>query len=170
MGTSGRLLLMLIVFAVNSCAIHTNALQGQYDKRLERLQKERDKLNRLTDPVSRTKTGITIADILLSLASDAVKTGEPEVLGKRLSEYVDTIRGAHQTMTKTGRDAHRKPKGFKDLEIALRRHIRVLDDLARSVVFDQRDPVEKAKNEASDIREEMLKALFGEQNAPTRKS
>src|SRR5262245_36602280 len=109
MGTIGRLLLMLVVFAVSSCAIHTNALQGQYDKRLERLQNERAKRNRLTDPVSRAKTGITIADLLLSLASDAVKTGEPEVLGRRLNEYVDTIRDARETMMKTGRDAHRKP-------------------------------------------------------------
>jgi hypothetical protein len=165
-----RFLLLLVVVAFSSCAIRTTPLQGQYDKRLERLQKERDKLTRLTDPVDRTKTDIAISEILLSLASEAIKTGEPEMLGKRLNEYMDTIRDAHETMMKTGRDAHRKPKGFKDLEIALRRQIRVLDDLAHSVSFDQRDPVEKAKAQASDLREELLKALFGEQNAPSRKS
>jgi hypothetical protein len=165
-----RFVLVLVVVTLSSCAIRITPLQGQYDKRLERLQKERDKLTRITDPVDRTKTGIAISEILLSLASDAIKTGEPEMIGKRLNEYVDTIREAHQTMMKTGRDAHRKPKGFKDLEIALRRQIRVLDDLAHSVSFDQRDPVEKAKVQASDIREELLKALFGEQNAPARKS
>ena len=169
MRTIERLLLVLIVVAVSSCAIHTTSLRGQYDKRLERLQRERDKLNKLTDPVDRTKTDIAISEILLSLASDAIKTGEPEVLGKRLSEYVETIRDAHQTMMKTGRDAHRKPKGFKELEIALRRQIRVLDDLSHSVTFDQRDPVDKAKQEASDIREDVFRALFGEQNAPSRK-
>ena len=165
-----RFLLVLIVVGFSSCAIRPTSLQGQYDKRLERLQKERDKLNRLTDPVDRTKTGIAISELLLSLASEAIKTGEPEVLDKRLNEYIDTIRDAHQTMMKTGRDAHRKPKGFKDLEIALRRQIRMLDDLAHSVSFDQRDPVDKAKAQASDLREELLKALFGEQNAPSRKS
>jgi hypothetical protein len=165
-----RVLLLLVVVAFSSCAIRTTPLQGQYDKRLERLQKERDKLTRLTDPIDRTKTDIAISEILLSLASEAIKTGEPEMLGKRLNEYIDTIRDAHETMMKTGRDAHRKPKGFKDLEIALRRQIRVLDDLAHSVSFDQRDPVEKAKAQASDLREELLKALFGEQNAPSRKS
>src|SRR5215471_1197139 len=157
------LLLMLIVVAVSSCTIHTHSLQSRDDKRLERLQKERDKLSRLTDPVDRTKTDIAISEILLSLANDTIKTGEPEMLGKRLSEYVDTIRDAHQTMMKTGRDAHRKPKGFKDLEIALRRQIRMLDDLAHAVSFDQRTPVDKAKQEASDIRDDLLKALFGEQ-------
>jgi hypothetical protein len=161
---------MLAVVVFSSCAIRPISLQGQYDKRLERLQKEKDKLARLTDPVDRTKTAIAISEILLSLASEAIKTGEPEMLGKRLNEYVDTIREAHETMMKTGRDAHRKPKGFKDLEIALRRQIRILDDLGRGVSFDQRDPVEKAKAQASDLREELLKALFGEQNAPSRKS
>ena len=92
------------------------------------------------------------------------------MLQKRLSEYVDAIQDAHQTMLKTGRDAHRKPKGFKDLEIALRKQVRVLDDLGHGLTFDQRDPVDKAKQQASEIRDDLLKALFGEQNAPSRKS
>ncbi len=122
------------------------------------------------DPVDRTKSDIAISEILLSLASDAVRSGEPEVLEKRLTEYVDTIQDAHQAMMKTGRDAHKKPKGFKDLEIALRRQIRMLDDIGKGLTFDQRTPVDKAKQEASDIRDDLLKALFGEQNAPSRKS
>ena len=84
-----RLLLMLIVGAVASCTIptaHLPHLQAQYDKRLERLQKEKDKLSRSTDPVDRSKSDVVIAEILLSLAGDAVKTNEPEVLGKRLNE------------------------------------------------------------------------------------
>src|SRR5215510_9900113 len=96
--TIQRVLLALTVVAVSSCTIHTAFLQGPYDKRLERLQKEKDKLNRTTDPVDRTKTDIAISEILLSLASDAIKTGEPEMLGKRLNEYIDTIRDAHETM------------------------------------------------------------------------
>jgi hypothetical protein len=169
MRTCQRVVIILFVLALSSCAIRTNSLQGQIDKRLERLQRERDKLSRLTDPVDRTKTDITISEILLSLAGDAARSSEPEALEKRMTEYVQTIRDAHQTMVKTGRDAHRKPKGFKDLEIALRRQIRALDDLAHNVTFDQRDPVDKAKQEASDIRDDLLKALFGEQNAPSRK-
>jgi hypothetical protein len=169
MRTIQRLALILILVEVTSCTIRTAHLQGQYDKRLERLQKEKDRLNRISDPVDRVRTEITISEILLSLASDAVKTGEPESFTKRLNEYVEAISDAHQTMSKTGRDAHRKPKGFKDLEIALRRQIRILDDLAHAVTYDQRDPVEKAKQKASDMREELLKALFGEQNAPSHK-
>jgi len=85
-----------------------------------------------------------------------------------LNEYVDTIRDAHQGLTKN-RDPRNKPKGFKEFEIALRRQIRMLDDLSKSVGFDQREPVDRAKQEASEIRDDIFKALFGEQNAPSRK-
>lgn len=165
-----HLLFILLVVVLSSCAVRTASLQGQVDKRLERLDKERARLKGEIDPVDRTKSDIAISEILLSLASDAVRSGEPEVLEKRLTEYVDTIQDAHQAMMKTGRDAHKKPKGFKDLEIALRRQIRMLDDIGKGLTFDQRTPVDKAKQEASDIRDDLLKALFGEQNAPSRKS
>ena len=69
-------------------------------------------------------------------------------------------------MMKTGRDAHRKPGGFKDLEIAFRRHVRQLVDIGKALTFDEREPLDKAKDEAIDIRDDLLKALFGEQNAP----
>jgi hypothetical protein len=164
-----QLLFILLVVVLSSCAVRTASLQGQVDKRLERLDRERARLKFVIDPVDRTKSDIAISEILLSLASDAVRSGEPEVLEKRLAEYVDTIQDAHQAMMKTGRDAHRKPKGFKDLEIALRHQIRMLDDIGKSLTFDQRTPVDRAKQEASDIRDDLLKALFGEQNAPSRK-
>src|SRR5262245_43974410 len=171
MWTIKRLLTMLIVLIASSCAFRTAALHPQqFDKRLERLDREREKLKRAGDPVDRAKIDINISEILLSLVSDAVKTGEPEVVGRRLNEYMETIQDAHQTMMKTGRDAHRKPKGFKELEISLRRQIRMLDDIGRGLTFDQREPVEKAKQQASEIRDDLLKALFGDQNAPSRKS
>ena len=165
-----RLLFILLLSTTASCAIRTSFLQVQVDKRLERLERERAHLKSLTDPVDRTRSDIAISEILLSLAGDAVRSGEPEVLQKRLGEYVDAIEDAHQGLMKTGRDAHRKPKGFKDLEIVLRRQIRTLEDIGKGLTFDQREPVEKAKQQASDIRDDLLKALFGEQNAPSRKS
>src|SRR5947207_2763624 len=170
MRTIKPLLLLLVVLAFNSCAaVRIASLQAPFDKRLTRLEAERDKLKRITDPVDRTKTDIAISEILLSLAGDAVRSGEPEALGKRLGEYVDTIQDAHQTMIKTGRDAFRKPGGFKDLEIALRKQMRILKDLGHDLTFDQREPVDKASQQASDIHDDLLKALFGEKNAPGRK-
>lgn len=165
-----RLLAVLTLLALTSCAARSSTLWVRIDKRIERLQAEREKLKTASDPVDRTKTDIRIAEILLAIVGDAVKTGDLEVMEHRLDEYVDAIKDAHQTMFKTGRDAHKKPRGFKDLEIALRRQVRQLDDIGRGLTFDQREPVDKAKVQASDIRDELLKALFGEQNARSRKS
>lgn len=171
MQLSKRFLLLLFILSVSSCAnSRFRPLQGSHDKRVERLQSERDKLTRQTDPVDRTKTEIKMADLILSLVTDAANAGDVEIIEQRLNEYVATIKDAHQTMINTGRDAHRKPGGFKDLEIALRRQVRQLDDIGRGLPFDQREPINKAREEASLIRDEMLKALFGEANAPTRRS
>ena len=164
---------LFLLLIVSSCAARSSSssssFRQEYDKRLERLDNEREKMKRQTDPVGRTKAEIRISEILLTLVSDAVKTGDLELMEQRLEEYVTAIQDAHQTMKQTGRDAHRKPGGFKDLEIALRRQVRQLEDIGHGLTFDQREPLDKAKEQAADIRDEMLKALFGEQNAPSRK-
>ena len=145
-------------------------LPQQTDRQLVQLASEREKLKRQTDPVDRTKTGIKISEILLSLVSDAVKKGDMESVQDRLAQYTETINEAHQTMVRSGRDAHDRPGGFKDLEIALRRQLRQLDDIGGTLGFDERDSVDKARAEASDIRDAILKAMFGGQNAASARS
>jgi hypothetical protein len=156
---------ILIALSLTSCAFHSFALQQPPDKRLLDLQREQDKLKRTTDAVDHAKADIKISEILLSLAGDAVRQGDMEMIEKRLSEYTGAIQDAHETLVKTGRDARKKPHGFKDLEISLRRQINQLKDLEPALEFDQREPVEKARNEATRIRDDLLKALFGSQNA-----
>ena len=157
---------VVFLLTLNSCALRSAPLLQQ-NRRLIDLQKERDKLNRTTDPVSKTKSQIVISEILLDLSRDAARSGEMEVLDKRMDEYVSTIRNAHETMMKTGKDAHKSPKGFRELEIALRKQINQLKDIGGALTFDERAPVEKARDEATRLREELLKALFGSQNAPS---
>ena len=167
----GRSLILVLLVNLNSgSALPFTLFQSDLDKRLERLQKEREKLDRETDPVGRTKTQIKVSEILLTLINDAVQSGEAEVMAKRLSEYRAAIQNAHETMMKTGRDAHRRPGGFKDLEIALRRQVRQLEDIGKGLSFDEREPVDKAREEAASIRGDLIRALFGAENAPSRRS
>ena len=157
-----------LLFASVSCAARESFLLVPQDKRLEKLQSEKNKLIKETDPVGRTKTQIKIADILLTFVSDAVRSANIEAVESGLQAYTAAIKDAHQTMVNTGRNAHQKPKGFKDLEIALRQQVRQLEDIGGALAFDQRDPVNKARDEAVTIRDELLKALFGSENAPSR--
>jgi hypothetical protein len=159
-----RSLIVLLMLGMTSCSLRTFTLRAQTDKRFQQLEKERDKLKRQTDPVGYTKTQIKISGILLSLISEAARAGDIAVMEDRLEGYITAIDDAHQMMAKTGRDAHKKPKGFKDLEIALRRQARQLEDIGQALTFDDRQPLVKAKERAEGIRTELMKALFGDQN------
>ena len=159
-----QFMLAVLASSLASCAMHAIPTFQEPDKRLVNLQKEKDRLTRATDPVQRTKTQIKISEILLVLTGDAVRTGDMEDMQQRLDDYVAAIQDAHKTMVKTGRDAHKKPGGFRDLEIALRRHVNRLKDIGDALTFEERDPVQKARDEAGRIREELLKALFGGPN------
>lgn len=163
-------LTLLVIIGLTSCAARNGAALQlvEYDKRLQQLEREKTKLRNENDPVDRTKINIKISEILMTLVNDAVRSGDLEVMEHRLDEYTAAIQDAHETMVKTGRDAHKKPKGFKDLEIALRRQVRQLEDIGGTLTFDQRDPVVKAKTLAGEIRENLIKLLFGGTSASTR--
>jgi hypothetical protein len=66
-------------------------------------------------------------------------------------------------MMDSDRDAERNPAGYKDLEVSLRQQIRYLQEMARSVAFDDRAPVEAALNRAETIRDEMIRKIFPRQ-------
>jgi hypothetical protein len=157
---------IVLLLTLDSCALRSAPLLQQ-NRRLVDLQREKDKVRRTSDPVSKTKSHIVISEILLELTRDAARTGEMETLDQRLDEYVSTIREAHETMMRTGRDAHKSPKGFRELEIALRKQLKQLEDISDALTFDEREPVTKARDEATRLRDELLKALFGSQNAPS---
>ena len=79
---------------------------------------------------------------------------------QQLTAYAATIESAHQALADSGRNAVNKPSGFRELEIALRKHVRKFEEFARVLNLQRRVPVEKTKNIASGIRDKLLKALF----------
>lgn len=163
-----HLLIVSLLLGLTSCASRTALFSLPEDRLVERLENERNRLQRENDPVDRTRTHIRISDVLLALVSHAVQENNTDLMQTRVGEYVETIQEAHEIMTRSGRDAHRSPGGFKDLEISLRRQTRQLQDIGGALTFDQRQPVERAREEAADIRDDLLRALFGEQNVSTR--
>ena len=147
------LLLLTGVFA-------TMASAASEDDRAKELQKERSKFEKETDPVDRAKIGIKISEILIEDVGDAVRQGNFTEMEQQLTAYAETIESAHQALTDSGRNAVNKPSGFRELEIALRKHVRKFDEFARVLNLQRRVPVEKTKNLASGIRDKLLKALF----------
>lgn len=143
-------------------ALALAAFPGRSDEeRAKELLKEKTRLEKETDPVGRAKIGIKISDILLADVSESVRQGNIPEMEQQLTQYAAAIQDAHQALVDSGRNAARKPEGFKELEITLRKHTRTFDDLTRMLnSLQARVPLEKAKDLAVGIRDKLLKALF----------
>ena len=124
------------------------------------LQREREKLEKETDPIDRAKIGIKISEILLDDVGDCVREGNFAEMEEQLDAYGETIQTAHQSLIDSGRNASKKSNGFKELEIALRKHAQKFEEFGRMLNLQRRVPVEKAKDIAVAVRNKLLKAMF----------
>jgi hypothetical protein len=151
----------LTVVLMAGCGVRLSRMNDQ-DK-AERLATERGRLQELTNPVEKTRSHILISAILLDFAGAAMAENNLDGMRTLLNQYVTTITAARDVMTDSDRDAERNPAGYKDLEVSLRQQIRYLQEMARSVAFDDRAPVEAALNRAETIRDEMIRKIFPRQ-------
>ena len=138
----------------------TASSAAENEERAKQLQRERQRLSKEDDPVERAKIGIKISEILLEEVAESAKDGQFDEMEQELTAYADTIQGAHTSLVESGRNASKKPAGFKELEIALRKQVRKLEDFARVLNVQRRIPLDKAKDLAGGIRNKLLKALF----------
>ena len=128
-----------------------------------RADKEGDLVARLareTDPVNHAKLEIRLARVKLFQAIAAFDQGNIAGCRELLAGYLERLRSAWSTLQKSGRPAHKRPQGFKELDIELREDSRYLEDLKHRFPFTERESVEKVAHDVEDLRNEVLKALF----------
>lgn len=128
------------------------------------------RIERQGNPVKRAKLEIRLGRLHLEGAMEAFERGELNAVYSRLDQYLETMQGAWTTLQNSGREAWRKPQGFKDLDIALREDDRALQDFLRRVPYDYRGPIEEVTQKAQALRGEVLKALFPQEDARKKKS
>jgi len=144
------------------CAqLATLALLNVPAEAAENLEKLKTKLARQQDPADRAKTTVKIGTILVDQSARAFAEHRYESGKAALEDYLGYVRRAYQDLQASGRNARKKPKGFKDLEIHLRKAALRLEDVARSVPYDERAPIEAAREEIETIWESLMRALFG---------
>jgi len=148
-----------IVLFLIGATFHAAPAAKEQDRE-QQLQRERQKLERETDPIDRAKIGIKISEILIDDVGDSVRDQQYTEMEEQLTAYSETIQNAHQSLIDSGRNAAKKSSGFKDLEITMRKHARRFEELARMLDLQRRVPLERAKDLAIDIRDKLLKVLF----------
>ena len=127
--------------------------QGDEQKLQARIERERN-------PVKRAKLKVRLGRVKLLQAIDAYDKTDHGPYQKLLDEYLEVMRSAWKDLQESGRQAWRKPDGFKQLDIGLREDTRFLDDFMHRVPYEERGSVEKVYHEAEKIRSAVLEALF----------
>lgn len=130
-------------------------------------EKLRQQLQQTTDAVERAKLTAKLGEELLKQMGVDYKAKEYEAGDLVLQEYLASVRAAYQGLQASGRNARKKPAGFKELEIHLRKSGRVIEDLSKLVPVDQREPLRQAVDEVAGIRSGLLGALMQGKKNPT---
>lgn len=124
------------------------------------LDELRQKLARESDPDDRAKITVKIGEKLLKKIGKAFKKGAVDDGEKLLVDYLEAIHKSYDELKESGRDARRKPKGFKDLEIHLRRSHRELQELGNILTFEERGPINEAMADLETLRHDLLQNLM----------
>jgi len=118
------------------------------------------KIEREQNPVKKAKLEIRLGRLKLLEAFAAFEGGDVELSHQTLEIYLKWMDGAWTALEGSGRQASRKPQGFKELDIALREDQRLLEDFEHRVPYQAREPVEKISKRVEELRELVLKELF----------
>lgn len=155
----------LLILSLEACGARAVPLETPPDRLNVELQKNRKELAKTTNPISRVKILIKISDALLRKVAHAASAGEIDSMKSNLTEYTSAIEDSQKTLRESGRNARAKSDGFLDLEIAMRRQLREMEDIRATLTSDEREPVTMAIARTNAIRNSILEALMGNGNA-----
>jgi hypothetical protein len=119
--------------------------------------------NRENDPARKVKILTKLGDAQFALMRKETGEGNYEQALRTLEEYRDEVRTAETALKATGADAERKPGGFKQLEIYLRKGLREIDQTILAIPDDQRPPFDVVRRDLLRIDRELIDMLFPRQ-------
>jgi hypothetical protein len=119
------------------------------------------------DPVQTAKDVVKQGEIQLEQMRREIRNENYDAALSVFRDYWNAIKSAHAGLKASGRDAEKKPNGFKNLQIHIRQNIPRLDQTILSVPVDQREPFEAIRKELDKIDRELIDALFPRQ--PSKK-
>jgi len=120
-------------------------------------------LNRENDPVRKVKILTKLGDAQFALMRKETDEGNYEQALRTLTEYRDEVRTAQTALKATGADAERKPGGFKQLQIHVRKGLREIDQTILAMPDGQRPPFDTVRRDLLLIDKELIDMLFPRQ-------
>ena len=116
-----------------------------------------------TDPVRKAKALTKLGDEQWRAARKATSAENYEEARKLVRQYLDDAEVAANALKDSGINAEKKPRGFKDLQIHVRKSLRELDQLILTVPDEQRGSFEVYKRDLLAIEKQLINELFPRQ-------
>lgn len=151
LGSSRRRLLA----AATLSAFLLPAAQGQ-----ENIAQLEGQFNRESDAVRKVKVLWKLGDAQFEQIRKETDDGNYTQALRTLEEYRDEVRSAEAALKATGVDAERKPGGFKQLQIHVRKSLRQVDQTIMALPDNQRPPFEAVRRDLLRVDKELIDLLF----------
>jgi hypothetical protein len=126
----------------------------------DRLAYYLDLYNKESDPVRRAKIFPHLGTAQLDALERIADGGDFVKSGTLLEQYRDEVKSTFQSLKGTGMDAERKPNGFKELEIHLRKALPQIDEVIRKIPEGPRVPFQVARRDVVAVDRELIDMLF----------
>jgi len=126
----------------------------------DRIAELQEQFNRETDPVRKAKILPKLGDAQLDSARRETDAGRHAQALKILEEYRDEVKAAEAALKASGIDAERKPAGFKQLQIHIRKSVREIEQTILALPDAERPPFEAIRQELVGIEKELIDMLF----------
>ncbi len=129
----------------------------------DRIAELQAQFNRETDPVRKAKVLPKLGDARLGQMHREIDVEHYAQAVRILGEYRDEVKTVEAALKATGADAERKPAGFKQLEIHLRKSLRELGETILALPEEQREAFQNVRQELANIEKELIDLLFPRQ-------
>jgi hypothetical protein len=126
----------------------------------DRLTEFKEKYEHESDPVRKAKALTKLGDLQVSEFVRQANANNVDAAFTILMEYRAEVRASFDGLKATGLDAERKPDGFKDLQIHLRKATWELDRAAPLVPGEKRAAFQDIRDELNRIHNDLIHRLF----------
>ena len=153
---SPRLRRALLAAALGSMMLPAAGAQD----RITELTKE---YSQTRDAVRRAKLLPKLGDLQFEQARKELDAGNYAQALRVMQAYRDEARSATAALKATSVNAERRPGGFKQLQIHVRKGVRELDQTLMALPDSQREPFETLRKDLLAIEKELIDLLFPRQ-------
>jgi hypothetical protein len=126
----------------------------------DHLAEYKEKFDRETDPVHKAKALAKLGEAQIADFTRKETANDTEGAFLTLTTYRDEVRSVFDGLKATGNDAEKKPDGFKELQIHLRKAVWGLDRAAQLVPTERRAEFHDIHEELTRIQNDLIQMLF----------